>query len=80
MREMIRKLEGLVRRAAVLAIGAYRKTLSPLLSSRCRFHPSCSCYAEEALERHGAAKGLWLAMRRVARCHPFNPGGFDPVP
>ena len=59
---------------------AYRRYLSPMLSPRCRFLPSCSAYAVEAIERHGAARGSWLALRRVARCHPFHPGGPDPVP
>jgi hypothetical protein len=51
-----------------------------MLGRSCRFHPSCSEYAVEALERHGAFKGLWLAVRRVGRCHPWHPGGYDPVP
>jgi len=58
----------------------YQLTLSPLLGARCRFHPSCSCYAREALERHGAWRGLGLTLRRLGRCHPFHPGGIDPVP
>jgi len=58
----------------------YRVLVSPLLPPSCRFHPSCSAYAAEALERHGAARGSWLAARRVARCHPFCEGGIDPVP
>lgn len=58
----------------------YQWAVSPLLGPRCRFHPSCSCYAIEALERHGAARGSWLAARRIARCHPLNEGGIDPVP
>jgi putative membrane protein insertion efficiency factor len=61
-------------------IRAYQVSLSPLLGQRCRFHPSCSHYALEAIERHGAARGSWLAAKRIARCHPLNPGGFDPVP
>ena len=58
----------------------YQRLLSPLLGPRCRFHPTCSAYAVQALERHGAGRGSWLAARRIARCHPLNDGGFDPVP
>lgn len=61
-------------------IRAYRRWVSGLLPPRCRFAPSCSEYAEEAVRRHGALRGGWLATRRVARCHPFHPGGLDPVP
>jgi putative membrane protein insertion efficiency factor len=64
----------------LLLVRAYRRVVSPLLPPRCRFAPSCSAYAEEALRAHGAVRGTWLAVRRVARCHPFNPGGYDPVP
>lgn len=59
---------------------AYQLTLSPLLGPRCRFHPSCSHYMQEAVTLHGALRGVWLGLRRLARCHPLNPGGFDPVP
>jgi putative membrane protein insertion efficiency factor len=59
---------------------AYRKTISPLLGSRCRFHPSCSRYAEEALSTHGWLNGTRLGIARIFRCHPFHPGGYDPVP
>lgn len=62
------------------AVRAYRWFISPLLPASCRFHPSCSEYAEEALGRHGALRGGWLAARRVCRCGPWNRGGFDPVP
>jgi putative membrane protein insertion efficiency factor len=63
-----------------ILIRAYQLTLSPLLGARCRFYPSCSHYALEAIERHGLWRGSWLSVRRVARCHPFCHGGFDPVP
>jgi len=59
---------------------AYKYLISPLMGQNCRFHPSCSDYAREAVLKHGIWRGLWLAMRRVGRCHPWNPGGFDPVP
>ena len=63
-----------------LAIRGYRYFVSPLLGPACRFHPSCSQYAEQALERHGLFQGGWLAARRICRCGPWHPGGFDPVP
>ncbi len=61
-------------------IHAYRYLLSPLLGVRCRFAPSCSHYALEAVERHGAVKGVWLSARRLLRCHPWGTSGYDPVP
>jgi putative membrane protein insertion efficiency factor len=70
----------LPQRLLALLIRGYQRLLSPLLPPSCRFHPSCSQYALEAIDRHGALKGSWLAVRRLARCHPFNAGGFDPVP
>lgn len=57
----------------------YKFSVSPLLPSACRFHPTCSEYMREAVERYGAARGLWMGVRRLARCHPFHAGGFDPV-
>ncbi len=67
-------------RLFLLLIDAYRVTLSPLVGGYCRFVPSCSVYAEEAIRRHGAWRGARLAATRLLRCHPFRPGGFDPVP
>lgn len=64
----------------VLLLRGYQKLISPLLGQRCRFAPSCSHYAVDALREHGLARGLWLAVRRIGRCHPWNPGGHDPVP
>jgi putative membrane protein insertion efficiency factor len=69
-----------VRALALLLIRGYRRFLSPLLPPACRFTPSCSAYAEEAVAVHGAFKGSYLAVRRLLRCHPFCPGGSDPVP
>ena len=70
----------LPQRLLLLAVEAYRVTLSPLLGGHCRFEPSCSRYAEEALRRHGAARGARLALGRLLRCHPLRAGGYDPVP
>jgi putative membrane protein insertion efficiency factor len=70
----------LVARVLVGLIRAYQATISKIMPSRCRFYPSCSQYALEAVRRHGALRGGWLGVRRVARCHPFHPGGIDPVP
>lgn len=61
-------------------IKAYRYALSPLMGNNCRFHPSCSAYALEAIEEHGALRGSYLALRRLLRCHPWHQGGYDPVP
>ncbi len=60
-------------------IRGYQRIVSPWLPSSCRFYPSCSEYCAQAVSKHGATKGLWLGFRRVIRCHPFNPGGYDPV-
>jgi putative membrane protein insertion efficiency factor len=69
-----------MRQVAALLIRIYQLTVSPLLGPRCRFYPSCSHYALEALERFGFLRGSWLALKRIGRCHPWNPGGIDPVP
>lgn len=67
-------------RMLVLLVRGYQLFISPLLGPRCRFHPTCSQYAVEALQTHGAVKGSGLALRRVLRCHPLHPGGYYPVP
>ncbi|MBB2912731.1 hypothetical protein FHS43_004014 [Streptosporangium becharense] len=67
-------------RILMAPIRFYRAFVSPLLGPRCRFHPSCSAYGLEAVAVHGALRGTWLTIRRIGRCHPFHPGGFDPVP
>ena len=67
-------------RLAALPVHAYRLLISPWLGPNCRFQPTCSAYALEALETHGALKGSWLALRRIVRCHPLGGSGYDPVP
>ncbi len=67
-------------RLLLAAIRSYQVFLSPLMGAACKFHPSCSRYAAEAITRHGARRGAWLALRRLLRCRPFSPGGYDPVP
>ena len=69
-----------MRRLLILLIKVYRLLLSPWLGAHCRFHPTCSCYAITAIERFGALRGSAMAMRRLLRCHPWHPGGIDPVP
>ena len=70
----------MITRGMLLLIAGYKRLLSPLLPRSCRFYPSCSSYAAEAIERYGLARGVALAVRRILRCHPFHPGGYDPVP
>jgi putative membrane protein insertion efficiency factor len=67
-------------RVALILVRSYQLLLSPFAGGACRFEPSCSAYALEAIQEHGAWRGMWLAVRRVARCHPLGSAGFDPVP
>lgn len=69
-----------MRHAVTFIIRIYQRFVSPLLGPRCRFHPSCSQYALQAVQRFGTLHGGWLAAKRLARCHPWHPGGYDPVP
>ncbi|HEY4743270.1 MAG TPA: membrane protein insertion efficiency factor YidD [Desulfuromonadaceae bacterium] len=64
----------------LLVIRLYQKLLSPFLPAACRFHPSCSEYSRESILRHGFVRGAWLTLLRLCKCHPFHPGGYDPVP
>ena len=73
-------MRALVVQLLLMPLRFYKWAISPLLPPMCRFHPSCSVYAMGAIAVHGPFKGSWLAARRITRCHPFNPGGFDPVP
>jgi putative membrane protein insertion efficiency factor len=68
-----------MRYLAIGIIGIYKAIISPLLPAACRFYPSCSSYAMEAIKIHGVLRGGWMAAKRICRCHPFNPGGYDPV-
>lgn len=77
---VINKAKAVPATALALAIRIYRGLISPFLGNNCRFYPSCSCYAETAIKNHGAIAGGWMAARRLARCHPWHPGGIDLVP
>ena len=68
------------RKLLMWIIRGYQLGVSPLLGPRCRFYPSCSCYAHTAIERYGVLRGGWLGLKRLLRCHPFREGGYDPVP
>ena len=76
----MRWLRSIPKRVLLWMIRFYRAGISPMYPSCCRFRPTCSQYALEAVEKYGAAKGSWLAIRRILRCHPFHEGGYDPVP
>jgi len=80
MQRQLSILEGRLTAALLVLIRFYQQWISPLLGPRCRFLPSCSAYAAEALQRHGPWRGGWLSVRRLSRCHPFTPCGCDPVP
>lgn len=69
-----------VRKLVLAPIRLYQYAISPMMASHCRFYPSCSAYAYEAIEQHGVVRGGWLAAKRLGRCHPWHPGGYDPVP
>ena len=77
---MIHKIDRWLAALLSALVRLYQLTLSPFIGGQCRFHPTCSCYAREALDQHGAVRGAWLAAARVLRCHPFHSGGLDPVP
>jgi uncharacterized protein len=68
-----------MRKVILLALRTYKRWISPLLPSACRFHPTCSVYMMQAVETHGVLRGVWMGLRRLSRCHPFHEGGFDPV-
>ncbi len=69
-----------MKRLLLLLVQFYRSCISPLTPPSCRYYPTCSAYAMEAIERYGARRGAWMALRRILRCHPFHAGGYDPVP
>ena len=71
---------GAAARAGLVAIRGYQRVLSPVMGGNCRYYPSCSHYTYEAIERYGLARGSWMGVKRIGRCHPWREGGFDPVP
>jgi putative membrane protein insertion efficiency factor len=68
-----------MRRVVLALLHSYKRIISPVLPPMCRFEPTCSAYMMQAVEKYGVLRGIWLGLRRLARCHPFNPGGWDPV-
>lgn len=79
-RQTMVKINIILQKILTTIIIAYKYLISPVLGQHCRFHPSCSCYALQAIEQHGSLRGMFLATKRILRCHPWNEGGFDPVP
>jgi uncharacterized protein len=80
MRSRLKMIDTFAKAPLVVLLRMYRFAISPVLGPACRFEPTCSVYAQQAIERFGAVRGSALAMRRILRCHPFSPGGLDPVP
>lgn len=74
------KTDKAMRKLVISLLVGYQRFISPLLGNNCRFHPSCSQYSIMAINEFGIIKGIWLTLRRITRCHPLNPGGFDPIP
>lgn len=70
----------MIKKILVGLISSYRYAISPYLGNHCRFYPTCSAYTQEAIEQYGVLTGLWFGLKRILRCHPFNAGGYDPVP
>lgn len=79
-RRTVRTIKAITTRTFVLLIRAYQILISPLTGRHCRFYPTCSAYAKQAFEQHGPGRGLYFTLRRLLRCHPFHPGGYDPIP
>lgn len=77
---MVKLFVAAIKQSLILLIKAYQYFLSPLVGQQCRFLPTCSCYAEQAIQQHGICRGLLLTCKRLARCHPWHAGGYDPVP
>ena len=80
MKRLLRQGSQWLKKLSLAVIAAYQFILSPWIGNQCRHHPTCSAYAQEAIEKHGAGKGGWLALKRIFRCHPFGGKGYDPVP
>lgn len=76
----VHRHRGLIARMLLTMIAVYSRLISPMLGANCRYHPTCSSYTRQAIDRFGAARGTWLGLRRIGRCHPWHVGGFDPVP